>query len=135
MRIWFDKYHPGYFGKCGMRTFHKDRENDYCPIVNIDKLWALAGEETYKLAKENKDKKAVIIDVVEKGFFKVTGKGKLPKIPIIVRAKFFTKNAQEKIKAAGGVCELRAYLVPNSARGKRWKRFRKRSKKTSQKSI
>ncbi|XP_042976754.1 uncharacterized protein LOC122307745 [Carya illinoinensis] len=37
--ILFDKYHPGYFGKVGMRYFHKLRNKFYCPIVNVDKLW------------------------------------------------------------------------------------------------
>ena len=40
------------------------------------------------------------------GFFKVLGKGRLPSQHAIVRAKFFSKRAEDKIKAAGGVCEL-----------------------------
>ncbi|XP_057970022.1 large ribosomal subunit protein uL15-like [Malania oleifera] len=31
-RILFDKYHPGYFGKVGMRYFHKLRNKFYYPI-------------------------------------------------------------------------------------------------------
>ena len=37
---------------------------------------------------------------------KVTGKGKLPEQPVIVKARYFTKDAETKIKAAGGVCVL-----------------------------
>ena len=37
----FDKYHLGYFGKVGMRHFHKLRIKLYCPIVNINKLWSM----------------------------------------------------------------------------------------------
>ena len=40
-RILFDKYHPGYFGKVGMRNFRKLRSKFYCPIVNIGKLWSM----------------------------------------------------------------------------------------------
>lgn len=38
------------------------------------------------------------------GFFKVLGKGHLPQVPIIVRAKEFSKLAEQKIRAAGGAC-------------------------------
>lgn len=34
------------------------------------------------------------------------GKGVLPSQPVIVKAKFFTKLAEDKIKAAGGACVL-----------------------------
>jgi large subunit ribosomal protein L27Ae len=42
------------------------------------------------------------------GYYKVLGKGRLPKQPVIVRAKYFSKVAEEKIKSAGGCCVLRA---------------------------
>ena len=59
-RILFDKYHPGYFGKVlvvvvwrymcymytsqvGMRYFHLNKNKFFCPTVNLDKLWTLAG--------------------------------------------------------------------------------------------
>merc|ERR1712050_467692 len=47
-RILVDKWHPGYFGKKGMRTFHKNERSYYCPIVNIDQIWSLLGEDTKK---------------------------------------------------------------------------------------
>merc|ERR1711974_596754 len=39
----FDKYHPGYFGKVGMRNFHvhSNKLISYCPSINLDKLWTL----------------------------------------------------------------------------------------------
>ena len=40
------------------------------------------------------------------GIFKVLGKGVLPKQPVIVKAKFFSKLAEQKIKAVGGACVL-----------------------------
>ncbi len=42
------------------------------------------------------------------GFFKVLGKGRLPKQAVIVRAKFFSRKAEEKIREVGGVCVLSA---------------------------
>lgn len=42
------------------------------------------------------------------GYFKVLGKGKLPAVPIIVKAKTFSKLAEHKIRAAGGACLLSA---------------------------
>ena len=42
------------------------------------------------------------------GYYKILGKGKLPKQPVIVKAKFFSRRAEEKIKAVGGACVLMA---------------------------
>ena len=44
--------------------------------------------------------------VTFQGYYKVLGKGHLPKQPVIVKAKFFSKGAEERIKAAGGACVL-----------------------------
>jgi large subunit ribosomal protein L27Ae len=41
-----------------------------------------------------------------KGYHKVLGKGNLPSQPVIVKAKYFSRSAEEKIKQAGGVCVL-----------------------------
>jgi large subunit ribosomal protein L27Ae len=41
-----------------------------------------------------------------KGYHKVLGKGILPDQPVIVKAKFFSRSAEEKIKAVGGACIL-----------------------------
>lgn len=90
-----------------MRYFHKTTQKFYCPTVNLDKLWTYIPEN---VRLENKDKKDVapVLDVTERGFFKVLGKGKLPQQPIIVKAKFFSKGAEKKIKAVGGACILTA---------------------------
>ncbi|PPE01713.1 hypothetical protein ES288_D02G197900v1 [Gossypium darwinii] len=84
-RILFDKYHPGYFEKVGMRYFHKLRNKFYCPIVNIDKLWSLVPQDVK--AKANNDS-ASMIDVTRFGYFKVLRKGVLPENqPVVVKAK------------------------------------------------
>ncbi|KPP69672.1 60S ribosomal protein L27a-like [Scleropages formosus] len=107
-RINFDKYHPGYFGKVGMRRYHLKKNTVYCPTINLDKLWTLVSEQTRVNYAKKLDGPALIIDVLRAGYFKVLGKGKLPKQPFIVKAKFFSRKAEEKIKDVGGACVLMA---------------------------
>lgn len=33
-----DKFHPGYFGKVGMRYFHKTNQQFWKPTINVDKV-------------------------------------------------------------------------------------------------
>ena len=85
------------------------RNKYHCPVVNLDKLWTMVSEQTrlkYKDAKP--DSKVPVIDVTKSGCHKVLAKGKLPDQPVIVRAKYFSKLAEMKIKNAGGVCLLTA---------------------------
>jgi len=102
-RINFEKYHPGYFGKKGQRHFHLQRNQYFKPTVNLDKIWTLVPEEARKASTAAK---AVVIDVTKSGFHKVLGSGALPTTPCIVRAKEFSKLAEKRIAAAGGVCQL-----------------------------
>ncbi|XP_035559929.1 large ribosomal subunit protein uL15-like [Canis lupus baileyi] len=104
-RINFDKYHTGYFGKVGMRHYHLKRNQSFCPTVNLHKLWTLVSEQTWVNATKNKTG-ATIIDVVRSGYYTVLGKGKLLKQSLIMKAKFFSRRAEEKIKGMGGVCVL-----------------------------
>jgi len=106
-RTHFSKYHPGFFGKNGQRHFHLKRNQYHCPTVNLDSLWSLVSHKTRENAEKSKDK-AAVIDVTKAGIFKVLGKGVLPKIPVIVKAKLFSALAEKKIKAAGGACILTA---------------------------
>merc|ERR1712083_1267078 len=101
-RINFDKYHPGYFGKVGMRYFHKTQNKFYCSTINLDKLWTLVSEETRTKYANASDGKAPVINCLKNGIFKVLGKGTLPEQPMVVKAKFFSKLAEKKIKEAGG---------------------------------
>ncbi|KAK9788151.1 hypothetical protein WJX73_007414 [Symbiochloris irregularis] len=104
-RIMFDKYHPGYFGKVGMRHFNLKRNKYHCPIINVDKLWSLVGEEVRQDAASDTSS-AAVIDVTKHGVFKVLGKGQLPEQPVLVKARFVSKHAEKKIKAAGGAVQL-----------------------------
>ncbi|XP_030747335.1 60S ribosomal protein L27a [Sitophilus oryzae] len=107
-RINFDKYHPGYFGKLGMRNYHVRRNSKWSPAINLDKLWTLVSEQTRERYKNHPDGKAPVIDIVKAGYYKLLGKGRLPQQPVIVKAKFFSKSAEDKIKAVGGACVLSA---------------------------
>lgn len=107
-RILMDKYHPGYFGKVGMRTFHQKKNLSHCPTVNLDKLWTLVSKDLLADAKAGKfGDNAPVIDVTKAGVFKVLGSGLLPQVPVVVKAKSFTRLAEKKIKAAGGACILK----------------------------
>jgi len=91
-----------------MRHLHYQKNKYFQPTINLDSLWSLVSEQTRKQSAEAKGGKVPVIDVTRSGYHKVLGKGKLPKLPVIVKARFFTKKAEDKIKAAGGAAILTA---------------------------
>lgn len=97
--------HPGYFGKVGMRQYRVLKNRSWQPAINIDKLWSLVTEQ-HRLTYKDKTDKAPVIDVSRAGYAKVLGKGVLPSQPVIVKAKYFSRSAEEKIKSVGGACVL-----------------------------
>ncbi|KXS19691.1 rpl27a protein [Gonapodya prolifera JEL478] len=99
-RINMDKYHPGYFGKVGMRYYHKTLNKFHKPIVNLDKIHTLANPEHVAA-----DGKAIVIDTLKAGFGKVLAKGRVSK-PFIIKARFVSRRAEQKIVEAGGKVEL-----------------------------
>ena len=123
-----DKYHPGYFGKVGMRYFHRTHQQFWKPTINLDKacarefsslrklnanlstqLWSLIpSEQRDEYVSGKKTDTAPVIDLLPLGYAKVLGKGRIPEIPIVVRARYFSKDAEKKIKEAGGIVELTA---------------------------
>ncbi|XP_058141094.1 large ribosomal subunit protein uL15-like [Dasypus novemcinctus] len=96
-RINLNKYLPGYFRKVGMRHYHLKRNQSFCPPVNLGTLWTLVSEQTQVNGTPNKTEAAAITDGVQSSFYKILGKGKLPKQSLIVKAKFFSRRAEEKI--------------------------------------
>lgn len=145
-----DKYHPGYFGKVGMRHYHYQNNHYWKPVINLDKvrlgctvdaefhdvgeegvgwigdggggvaggdhftdvhcvqLWSLVpAEKRHEYLKEGAKKNTVpVLDLLPLGYSKVLGKGRLPEVPLVVRARWFSKEAERKITEAGGVVEL-----------------------------
>ena len=53
-----------------------------------------------------KNDTAPVLDLLPLGYAKVLGKGRLPEIPLVVRARFVSALAEKKIRDAGGVVEL-----------------------------
>ena len=70
----FDKYHPGYFGKVGMRRFHLTRNLQWRPIINVDKLWTLVPAEEKEGLTESSEV-VPVIDTLRHGYGKVLGNG------------------------------------------------------------
>uniref|UniRef100_A0A4X1SNP1 Large ribosomal subunit protein uL15 n=2 Tax=Sus scrofa TaxID=9823 RepID=A0A4X1SNP1_PIG len=69
--------------------------------------WSRFTGEGSQCPRECPDQKhALGASWMEWGYYKVLGKGKLPKQPVIVKAKFFSRRAEEKIKGVGGACVL-----------------------------
>ncbi|KAK5207708.1 60S ribosomal protein L28 [Exophiala xenobiotica] len=115
-RVGKHRKHPGGRGLAGgqhhhrtvgMRYFHLTRNQYWKPTINLDKLWSLVPEETRdEYVSGKKTDTAPVLDLLPLGYSKVLGKGRIPEIPIVVRARWFSKEAERKIKEAGGVVEL-----------------------------
>jgi ribosomal protein L15 len=82
--------HPGYFGKRGIRVFRLQRNHQFQPIVNLDKLWSLVSEQTRLKAQASKDKAAVIdvtkavnyyFNIIPLGLFQGPRQGQPPQGP------------------------------------------------------
>ena len=92
-----------------MRHFHEKKNPALCPTVNVDKLWSLVGEAALELAVAAAKKgETAVVDLANYGIFKLLGKGELPKVPVLVKARFVSRGAEAKIKAAGGAVMLTA---------------------------
>ena len=100
-RILMDKFHPGYFGKVGIRTIHYKKNANWCPTVNLDTISTLITPE------QAASKDVPVIDTGVHGFFKVLGRGVLSR-PAIIKARLFSKKAEERITKSGGKCILSA---------------------------
>ncbi|BFZ20361.1 hypothetical protein BsWGS_23400 [Bradybaena similaris] len=89
-----------------MRYYHKTNNKFHCPSINVDKLWSLLSEQSRAKYLDQQSEKAPVIDVVQAGYYKVLGKDHLPQRPVIVKAKFFSKVAEKRIKEVDGACLL-----------------------------
>lgn len=70
-------------------------------------LWSLVPiEKRDEYLSKAKGDTAPVLDLLPLGYSKVLGKGRIPDIPMVVRARFFSREAERKIKEAGGVVEL-----------------------------
>ena len=93
------------FAECTLKLHHP--ENFKLTLCIPLQLWSLVPIEKRDeyLSKEKGDT-APVLDLLPLGYSKVLGKGRIPDIPMVVRARFFSREAERKIKEAGGVVEL-----------------------------
>merc|ERR1711972_612053 len=83
-KIYFEKFCPEYFGKVGMRYYKRTTQKFSAPIVNVERLWSLLGDNPLSCLPGVKDS-VPVIDVSNYGFVKVLGKGCLPKQRLVVK--------------------------------------------------
>jgi len=91
-----------------MRFFHKQKNPFWKPTINVEKLWSLVPAEQREkfLSGKSKDT-APVLDLLSFGYAKVLGKGRLPEgVPLVIKARYVSAEAERKIKEAGGIVEL-----------------------------
>jgi ribosomal protein L15 len=70
-------------------------------------LWSLVPDETRDAyVSGKKSDTAPVLDLLSMGYSKVLGKGRIPEIPLVVKARFVSREAERKITEAGGVVQL-----------------------------
>ena len=100
-------HHPSYLPPARLASYFVC----LCPPFQ---LWHLArkvaGDSILDkaVAEKKSGGKALVLDVNQQGIFKVLGKGLMPELPIVVKARYVSKLAEEKIRAAGGAVILTA---------------------------
>ena len=104
-RLNFDKYHPGYFGKLGMRHYHKKANPTWKPSINLSNLTKLIAKD--QLATAAKGKALPVVDLQTLGYAKLLGGGRV-NAPCIVKARYVSERAEKKIRKAGGAIVLQA---------------------------
>ena len=100
-RILMDKFHPGYFGKVGMRYFHYKKNPHFRPLINLDQLHLLLTEE------QRSSKAAATLDLNEFGYFKLLGRGVVDRA-FNLKVRICSDKAKERIEKAGGSVTLAA---------------------------
>jgi large subunit ribosomal protein L27Ae len=56
-----------------------------------------------------KTEAAPILDVVQSGYYKVLGNRRFPKRSVFLKAKLFSRRAEEKMNGVGDACVLVAW--------------------------
>ncbi len=108
-----------------MRRFHLLRNQQWKPSINLDKvinvtatrasgrkalttsqLWSLVPADAREKHLKSSQDSAPVIDLLPLGYSKLLGKGRIPDIPVVVRVRYVSKEAERKVKEAGGIIEL-----------------------------
>lgn len=100
MKTWFQRYHPDYFGKRGDNVYHIKKNATWARFISAAKLWNLIPEEQRtKILSSNE---VPVIDARDFGYHVIVG-GELPlNRPLVVKARYFTPNAEAEIAKVGG---------------------------------
>lgn len=59
-----------------------------------------------KYVDDKSSDQAPVIDLLPLGYAKLLGKGRIPKIPMVIKARYVSALAERKIKDAGGIIQL-----------------------------
>jgi large subunit ribosomal protein L15 len=90
------KYFPDHYGKSGMSSIKKVKIR----TVNLMDLDSKI-EQLLKEKKVEKDKDGIKVKLLDLGYDKLLGSGKVNH-PLIVEAKYFSKNAIKKLEEVKG---------------------------------
>jgi ribosomal protein L15 len=86
---------------------HRDQVSSRIPERNANtpsQLWSLVPAEKRDEYLSGKKKDVVpVLDLLPLGYSKVLGKGRIPEIPLVVRARWFSKEAERKITEASRI--------------------------------
>merc|ERR1712131_14136 len=92
MKTWFQRYHPDYFGKRGMKNYHEKKNATWAKAISAARLLNLLRDD--EIAKLSETTEVPVIDAREFGYHVVTGGHIDIEKPIVVKARYFTKNAE-----------------------------------------
>lgn len=100
MKTWFQRYHPDYFGKRGQKIYHLKKNATWAKSISATRLWSLIPTEQRNALMQNDA--VPVIDARAFGYHVIIGGELSLDRPIVVKARYFTKNAEEEIVNAGG---------------------------------
>lgn len=100
MKTWFQRYHPDYFGKRGQKIYHINKNATWAKSITAARLWNLipAEQRTALLSSDA----VPVIDARAFGYHVILGGKMAIDRPVVVKARYFTKNAEEEIVRVGG---------------------------------
>jgi ribosomal protein L15 len=78
-----------------MRRFHLKKNSDWLPTINLDQL------HTLLTAEQMEGKEKPMVDLNQKGYFKLLGRGTLAR-PMAIKVRMVSDKAEARIKEAGG---------------------------------
>ena len=98
---WYTAYWPDYFGK-GRRGFKRPRAVvREIKAINLSDIEQNLNKFLERGSAIRREDGVIEVDLSKEGYNKVLGKGRIS-TPMVIKAKYFSEKAIERIKAAGG---------------------------------